>query len=315
MQINQRSWNEDALQEWAAVAKQSHPLMRDREPEQIIAALDAIQERHPADFILEAREGRRLLGWLSFGKTTATMGEMGRWQPHVRDIPGRETFFRGLLRSLADEAIRQGIRRIEVGYGRVSEKVLDVFHERAAWLTAEGFHKLEDNLYMACTLSGHDLSIPPLPEGISVQRLSSLEADELFRCYRRSFSESEHRQFFDFTPGQIREAFDGEFDLSIPFNDDASLALVDHGDVIGFSLVRPRPEEAHLAMFGLHPGHRGRGLGTALLLRTMQSVHTQGTERITLGVDAVNVPAVKLYEKLGFALVSRMVVHSWKSDA
>jgi len=89
MQIGRTTWDKADIAERAAVAKKSNPLMTSREITEIKAALNAIQGRHPSEFILEAREGRRLLGWLSFGKTTATMGEMGRWQPHVLDIAAR----------------------------------------------------------------------------------------------------------------------------------------------------------------------------------------------------------------------------------
>jgi ribosomal protein S18 acetylase RimI-like enzyme len=65
-------------------------------------------------------------------------------------------------------------------------------------------------------------------------------------------------------------------------------------------------------MFGLLADYRGRGLATALILESMRAVRDQGTERMSLGVDAVNVPAVALYEKVGFRLVSRMILHSWK---
>ena len=65
-------------------------------------------------------------------------------------------------------------------------------------------------------------------------------------------------------------------------------------------------------MFGLHPDYRGRGLAKVLILKSMKTVLDQGTERMSIGVDAVNVPAVKLYKKVGFRLVSKMIVHSWK---
>ncbi|MEN8173326.1 MAG: GNAT family N-acetyltransferase, partial [Chloroflexota bacterium] len=111
---------------------------------------------------------------------------------------------------------------------------------------------------------------------------------------------------------QIREAFDDLFDLSKPFNERSSLVLTKDGQVIGFSLVRPRTEEEHLELFGIHPDYRGQGLAKALIQTSMSSVLDQGTESMSVGVDAVNVPAVKLYEKVGFKLVSRMIVHSWK---
>jgi ribosomal-protein-alanine N-acetyltransferase len=112
----------------------------------------------------------------------------------------------------------------------------------------------------------------------------------------------------------VREAFDDLFDLTKPFNERASLVLVRGGQVIGFSLVRPRFEEAHLAIFGLHPDYRGRGLAQALIQESMRTVRDQGTETMSIGVDAANIPAVRLYEKVGFTPVSRMVVHSWKKS-
>jgi len=65
-----------------------------------------------------------------------------------------------------------------------------------------------------------------------------------------------------------------------------------------------------LAAFGLYPDYRGKDLAKALILKSMSTVLDQGTERMSVGVDAVKVPAVKLYEKVGFRLVSRMIVHS-----
>ena len=242
------------------------------------------------------------------------MGELGRWQPHILDMTAKEDLFRRLLNLLTNEATRRGITRIEVGHGQVSESNLEEYGHRAEWLEAEVFRKLEDNLFLECSLSRCELIDHPLPEGIELQLICNIESDNLFQCYKESFLVSEHRQFFDYTVQQIREAFDDLFDLSKPFNERASLVLLKDGQVIGFSLVRPRIEEEHLAMFGLDPDHRGRGLAQALILKSMSIVLDQGTERMSIGVDAVNVPAVKLYEKVGFRLVSRTVFHSWKKS-
>ncbi|MGY5877082.1 MAG: GNAT family N-acetyltransferase [Candidatus Thorarchaeota archaeon] len=307
------TWEEANIEELSAVARISSPLFRVHEIEDVKAHLININERFPSDFVIEARDDDdELVGWLSFEKTTDTMGEIGRWQPHILDMADREDVFRSLLHLLTNLAESLGTIRIEVGYGEVSEKNIDEYNERAEWLESEGFLKLEDNLFLDCSLSQCDLVERPLQDDIEFQFMSKMEVENLFQCYKESFSVSEHRQFFDYTTEQIREAYDDFFDLTKSFNDEASLVLVKDGQVIGFSLVRPRQEEEHLDMFGIHPNYRRRDLAKALILKSMKTVLDQGTDRMSIGVDAVNEPAVKLYEKVGFILVSRMIVHSWK---
>lgn len=311
MEIVMTTWDVADLEALSAVARASNPLLREHAVEDIKNYLSNINQRFPSDFVMEAREGHELLGWLSFQKTSSTMGEMGRWQPHVVGLPARETAFRKLLTTLANLAASQEILRIEVGYGQVSEDNLENYMERAQWLEKQDFQKLEDNLFMACALSQFDLCSSPIPDAIEIHPISNIGPDNLFACYKESFSISEHRQFFDYSEQQVREAYDDLFDLSKPFNAQASLVLVEAGRAIGFSLVRPRVDEEHLAMFGLHPEYRGSGLAMALLLKSIGILRGQGVQRLTLGVDAVNQPAVKLYEKAGFERESRMIVHSW----
>lgn len=51
---------------------------------------------------------------------------------------------------------------------------------------------------------------------------------------------------------------------------------------------------------GITPEHRGRGLGTMLLLQALNSFHRAGLPRAMLEVTAQNEGAVRLYRRLGF---------------
>ena len=51
------------------------------------------------------------------------------------------------------------------------------------------------------------------------------------------------------------------------------------------------------------PGFRGRGLGQALVVKSLQGFRNAGLKRVTLEVTAENAPAVQLYQKLGFHTV------------
>ena len=51
---------------------------------------------------------------------------------------------------------------------------------------------------------------------------------------------------------------------------------------------------------GLTPFHRGHGVGTRLIYRSLEGFQRCGTERVYLEVTAQNVPAIELYARLGF---------------
>ena len=58
---------------------------------------------------------------------------------------------------------------------------------------------------------------------------------------------------------------------------------------------------------GVDPGQRGTGLGRALTLAGLRHLRASGLEQAMLYVDEENVPAVKMYESLGFT--------RWRTDA
>ena len=59
------------------------------------------------------------------------------------------------------------------------------------------------------------------------------------------------------------------------------------------------------AMFVL-PEFRRQGLGEALLAHATSELVTRSADRVTLKVDSDNAPAVSLYRKFGFLLVSKV---------
>lgn len=48
------------------------------------------------------------------------------------------------------------------------------------------------------------------------------------------------------------------------------------------------------------PDYRGYGIGRAILLGSLWGFQQQGVKRVTLEVTAENIPAVKLYTRVGF---------------
>ena len=81
------------------------------------------------------------------------------------------------------------------------------------------------------------------------------------------------------------------------------VAVIDN-KVIGWCDISPLKHEGfkhrgELGM-GIHKRYRRMGIGQQLITHTIQKAKERGLERIELEVFASNVPAIKLYEKMGF---------------
>ena len=95
-----------------------------------------------------------------------------------------------------------------------------------------------------------------------------------------------------------------QFVLSNIANDVPQFVAMIDNEVVGWCDILPVKREGfthcgELGM-GVHPRYRRLGIGQQLIVRTIQKAKEKGLERIELEVFASNVPAIKLYEKLGF---------------
>jgi putative acetyltransferase len=54
---------------------------------------------------------------------------------------------------------------------------------------------------------------------------------------------------------------------------------------------------------GVHPDHRGRGLGDRLIDVTLSAARERGLEQVELSVRTDNEKAIALYDKKGFTVV------------
>jgi ribosomal protein S18 acetylase RimI-like enzyme len=61
-----------------------------------------------------------------------------------------------------------------------------------------------------------------------------------------------------------------------------------------------RPGEAHVRMLGVHPEARGRGIGRALMERSLEEARAQGKRSVTLNTTGDMVAARRMYESMGF---------------
>jgi ribosomal protein S18 acetylase RimI-like enzyme len=68
----------------------------------------------------------------------------------------------------------------------------------------------------------------------------------------------------------------------------------------GTHLVSPTYGVGAVGNVFVHPGHRGRGYGTAVVSAVVAELLDRGIQDVVLNVSQDNAPAIHLYEKLGF---------------
>jgi ribosomal protein S18 acetylase RimI-like enzyme len=95
------------------------------------------------------------------------------------------------------------------------------------------------------------------------------------------------------------------------FDWDGWMSLKLHDEIVGIAAAdyRRDPQRpsvvtgAHIEYVGLRPDCRGLGLGEAIMLACLHHIVNRGQTSCTLVTQPFRVPAVRLYEKLGFRLV------------
>jgi RimJ/RimL family protein N-acetyltransferase len=97
----------------------------------------------------------------------------------------------------------------------------------------------------------------------------------------------------------------------------AHLVAVEDERVVGSISIRrdDHPATWHVATFGMFvvAGHRGRGIGAALLEEALRWAREHRVERVELTVYPHNDAAIGLYRRFGFVEEGRLVRHAKKS--
>ena len=162
---------------------------------------------------------------------------------------------------------------------------------------------------MTRDLSTH-LDEPEWPHGVAARPyLPGADEDAVFAAYRAAF----HEHWGSESPDSahwwwdVRDSPDSGYDPEL-----WTVAEAD-GDVVGFVIGRVHDRESgpegYVSFLGVVPGHRGIGLGGALLSHQLAQFATRGLPRATLDVDVDNVTtALDLYRSAGMVPVPNFTI-------
>jgi ribosomal protein S18 acetylase RimI-like enzyme len=159
---------------------------------------------------------------------------------------------------------------------------------------------------------------PRWPEGIGLTTVRRVPFDELTSLDWRTYRGTPDETLLSSTPEGNRELLENALaGLFGPYLDDASPAARNSaGTLVGFAVACQESLRSGILLdLAVDPGFRRRGLGQALVLRTLRALLALGYVKAHLWVTDGNLPARTLYEKVGFAVDASAAIYRWSRSA
>ena len=128
--------------------------------------------------------------------------------------------------------------------------------------------------------------------GLTVQlsTMSMADLDEVAEIERRAYA-------YPWTRGNFEDSLGSGY---------TGLCIRDgSGHLLGYSVLMPVVDEAHLLNFCVAPTWQRRGLGARLLNWSIETARGSGFSALLLEVRPSNENALRLYERFGFELIGR----------
>lgn len=138
-------------------------------------------------------------------------------------------------------------------------------------------------------MSGAEVAITARESGFRVRALQRDELQEVLEIERLGYSHP-------WTEAVFRDCFRDNYRL---------WAAEDDGGLLGYAVVANLFDEAHLLNLCVHPGHRRRNIGRALLQHVVTEAAREAMCQVLLEVRASNKPAIRLYSGEGFEDIGR----------
>ena len=163
---------------------------------------------------------------------------------------------------------------------------------------------------------GCGLQEPVWPDGLEPRSFSSGPDDaELFAAFRTAFADHWGNTEVDEAKwwSENRDAPNAGFDPAL------WVVVQEGGTIAGFSICREREDDDEtigwISLVGVQPPWRGRGLGEALLVHSLNTFQSRGRRRVALNVDVDNTTgALRLYTKVGMETAPAFTVWSKTLD-
>jgi len=246
---------------------------------------------NPKVWIQVAERDGRLVGYLDVAAE-----EGGRFNVDVRTLDAEAA---KALVAAAEERARTeaGAGAVVRGYIQGDEPVLRDVYESTGWRPIRHLFQMRIELT-------DDLPEPEWPDGLTPRNFRPGEEERVYEANMDAFADH-----WDFRRQPMEDWRRYMVDRH-GFDPSLWWLVEDGGELAGLSLnawhFSGDPQFGWIAVLGVRPPWRKRGLGTALLQHSFRDFRSRGAARVGLGVDAENTTgAVRLYERAGMRAVRR----------
>ncbi|MCH8109140.1 MAG: GNAT family N-acetyltransferase [Chloroflexi bacterium] len=170
-------------------------------------------------------------------------------------------------------------------------------------LESEGFYEVKR--FWQMRWEGDNLPPVGLPDGFWLRSFNLGEDEEILT----DLQNTAFGQNWGFSPNTV-EQISARVRLSRS-NPEGIIFIVDGDRVSGYNWTLRSFNENNstgwVAMTGVHPDYRGRGLGKSVVLAGMEYLKSKNVDGIELEVDSENDPARELYLKIGYKKIGQTV--------
>jgi mycothiol synthase len=185
------------------------------------------------------------------------------------------------------------------GLPTVGQTVGDAHGAARALLRSRGYAERWSSWVFAIPLEGAEVAAVPAPEGVELRSLRRPDEDEAaFEVVETAFSEWPDRE--------LRRSFEDWRAAHLDRDDtdpDLVVVAVEAAEVIGVSQCLVEGDEGWVEQLAVARGHRGRGLGKALLGESFRRFAARGCTTVGLSTDS-RTGARSLYEQVGMQVTS-----------
>ena len=89
--------------------------------------------------------------------------------------------------------------------------------------------------------------------------------------------------------------------LQLAFRQAAVATVAEFDDrLVGYQISTPSPLGGHLARLAVHPHQQGQGIGTILVVDTLNQFQRRGAQRVTVNTQRDNLASIHIYVHAGF---------------
>lgn len=244
----------------------------------------------------DSTEDGQILGWALLSPVGATFDIVLR--PELRDTPLAWQMYDWVLRQLTTVAKRAGREHIGVYWIAEQDALM------RGWLVKQGFAQASRDVHLTCDLTEPGLMVP-VPDGFVVR--SSRGLTEVAQR-----AQAQYGAFNNTTAFESYLARFTRFMQSPVYNPVLDVVAVNPEGQIGAFCITWPDQTTGVGLFepvGTHPDFQRRGLGKAVMLEALERLRKQGMRQAIVTTSEDNLPAIKLYESIGFRIARRLLYY------